>query len=84
MSFNLDLGKQVQEVTFSRKLKKACHPSLRCNNSIIGLLQKLQNILPSPALFALFINLSLDPNWTITMLFNQAHNLSFHQKLESI
>ena len=29
MSFNPDPNKQVQEVIFSRKLKKVCHPPLR-------------------------------------------------------
>ena len=83
MSFNPDPNKQAQEVIFSRKLKKFCHPSLRFNNNVsqassqkhlgltldnrltfdehltnvssrisktIRMLQKLQNILPRPAL----------------------------------
>ena len=29
MSFTPDLNKQAQEVIFSRKLKKVCHPPLR-------------------------------------------------------
>ena len=36
MSFNLDPRKQVQEIIFSRKTKKICHPSLRFNNSIVS------------------------------------------------
>ena len=32
MSFNPDPNKQAQEVIFSRKLKKVCHPPLRFNN----------------------------------------------------
>ena len=85
MSLNLDPNKQAQEVIFSRKPKKVCHPPLLFNNSnnvsqvslkkhlgltldnrltfdghlanvpnkiskTIGLLRKLQNILPRPAL----------------------------------
>ena len=34
MSFNLDLNKQAQEVIFSRKPKKVCHPPLRFNNNV--------------------------------------------------
>ena len=34
MSFNPDPNKQAQEVIFSRKLKKFCHPSLRFNNNV--------------------------------------------------
>ena len=33
-SFNPDPSKQAQEIIFSRKTKKICHPSLRFNNSI--------------------------------------------------
>ena len=33
MSFNPDLNKQAQEVIFSKKLKKVCHPPLRFNNN---------------------------------------------------
>ena len=36
MSFNLDPRKQAQEIIFSRKTKKICHPSLRFNNSIVS------------------------------------------------
>ena len=87
MSFNPDPNKQAQEVIFSRKLKKFCHPSLRFNNNVsqassqkhlgltldnrltfdehltnvsnkisktIGLLRKLQNILPRPALLIIY------------------------------
>ena len=118
MSFNPDLNKQVQEVIFSRKLKKFCHPSLRFNNNnvsqassqkhlgltlgnrltfdehltnvinkiskTIGLLRKLQNILPRPALLTIykcFIRPHLDYG---DIIYDQAYNLSFHQKLESI
>ena len=88
MSFNPDPNKQAQEVIFSRKLKKVCHPPLRFNNNVsqassqkhlgltldnrltfdehltnvsnkisktIGLLRKLQNILPRPALLTIYI-----------------------------
>ena len=36
MSFNPDPSKQAQEIIFSRKTKKICHPSLRFNNSIVS------------------------------------------------
>ena len=117
MSFIPDSNKQAQEVIFSRKLKKFCHPSLRFNNNIsqassqkhlgltldnrltfdehltnvpnkikknIGLLQKLQNILPRAALLTIykcFIRPHLDYG---DIIYDQAYNLSFHQKLESI
>ena len=118
MSFNPDPNKQAQEVIFSRKLKKVCHPPLCFNNNnvsqassqkhlgltldnrltfdehltnvsnkiskTIGLLRKLQNILPRPALLTIykcFIRPHLDYG---DIIYDQAYNLSFHQKLESI
>ena len=116
MSFNPDLNKQAQEVIFSRKLKKVCHPYLRfinvsqassqkhlgltldnrltfyehlknVSNKIIkttGLLRKLQNILPRPALLTIYkclIRPHLDYG---NIVYDQAYNLSFQQKLESI
>ena len=118
MSFNPDPNKQAQEVIFSRKLKKVCHPSLHFNNNnvsqaslqkhlgltlddrltfgehltnvsnkirkTIGLLRKLQNILPRAALLTIykcFITLHLDYG---DIIYDQSFNLSFHQKLESI
>ena len=118
MSFNPDPNKQAQEVIFSRKLKKFCHPSLRFNNNnvsqassqkhlgltldnrltfdehltnvsnkiskTIGLLRKLQNILPRPALLTIykcFIRPHLDYG---DIIYDQAYKVSFHQKLESI
>ena len=50
----------------------------------IGLLRKLQNILPRPALLTIykcFIRPHLDYE---DIIYDQAYNLSFHQKLESI
>ena len=35
MSFNPDPSKQAQEIIFSRKTKKICHPLLCFNNSIV-------------------------------------------------
>ena len=32
MSFNPDLNKQVQELTFSRKITKSSHPQISFNN----------------------------------------------------
>ena len=117
-SFNPDPTKQSQETIFSRKLKKACHPSLFFNNNnvsqassqkhlgltldnwltfdkhltnvsskiskTIGLLWKLQNILPRPALLTIykcFISPHLD---YADIIYDQTDNLSLHQKLESI
>ena len=118
MNFNPDPNKQAQEVIFSRKLKKVCHPPLRVNNNnvsqalsqkhlrltldnrltfdkhstnvsnkrskTIGFLRKLQNILPRSALLTIykcFIRPHLDYG---DIIYDQAFNLSFHQKLESI
>ena len=118
MSFNPDPKKHAQEVIFSRKLKKICHPPLCFKNNkvsqassqkhlglkldnrltfdehlrnvsnktskTIGLLRKLQNILPRPALLTIykcFIRPHLDYG---DIIYDQAYNLSFHQKLESI
>ena len=36
MSFNPDIGKQTQEIIFSRRTKKNSRPSLRFNNSIVS------------------------------------------------
>ena len=50
----------------------------------IGLLRKLQNILPRPALLTIykcFIRPHLDYG---DIIYDQTYNLSFHQKLESI
>ena len=84
MSFNPDPNKEAQEVIFSKKLKKFCHPFLCFNNNVsqassqkhldnrltfdehltnvsnkisktIGLLRKLQNILPRPALLTIYV-----------------------------
>ena len=50
----------------------------------LGLLRKLQNILPRPALLTItkcFVRPHLDYG---DIIYDQAYNLSFHQKLESI
>ena len=50
----------------------------------IGLLRKLQNILPRPALLTIrkcFVRPHLDYG---DIIYEQAYNLSFHRKLESI
>ena len=49
----------------------------------IGLLWKLQNILPRPALLTKYKS-SRRPHLDIDIIYDQAYNLSFHQKLESI
>ena len=118
MSFNPDSRKQIQEVIFSRKLQKTCHPSIYFNkesvkqvpsqkrlgmiidtksnfqehlknmlykvNKTIGLLQKLQNILPCEPLLTIyksFIRPHLDCGDVIC---DQHCNKSFHQKLELV
>ena len=35
MSFHPDLNKQAQEVIFSMKLKKSCHPKVFANNALV-------------------------------------------------
>ena len=35
MSFNPDFSKQVEEVIFSRKIQKTCHPSIHFNNKSV-------------------------------------------------
>ena len=116
MSFSSDPSKQTQEVIFSRKTKKQCHPPVAFNNNnvsetnsqkhlgvvldnrlsfedhlkmilnkvnkTIGLLRKLHNILPRSALLIIyknFIRPHLDYGYII---YEQAYNASFHQKLE--
>ena len=118
MSFNPDPSKQVQEVIFSPKIQKTCHPSIYFNNKsvkqvpsqkhlglildnklnfqehlqnilnkvnkTIGLLRKLQNILPREPLLTIyksFVRPHLDYG---DVIYDQHYNNSFHQKLESI
>ena len=53
-------------------------------NRTMGLIRKFQNLLPRAALITLykaFVRLRLDYG---DILFDQAHNASFHQKLESL
>ena len=49
----------------------------------IGLLRKLQNILPRPALLTIY-KCFIRPHLDYDIIYDQAYNLSFHQKLESI
>ena len=115
MSFNPDPSKQAQEVTFSRKIQKTCHPSIYFNNKsvkqvpsqkhlglildnklnfqehlvnilnkvneTIGLLRKLQSILPHEPLITIyksFVRPHLDYS---NVIYYQHDN---PQKLESI
>ena len=115
--FNPDPTKQAQEVIFSRKLKKVCHPSLFFNNNVsqpssqkhlgltldnwltfdehltnvsskisktIGLLWKLQNILPRPALLTIYKRFISPHLHHGDIIYDQTDNLSLHQKLDSI
>ena len=71
MDNRLTLGKHLTNV--SNKISKTT-----------GLLGKLQNILPRPALLTIrkcFIRPHLDYD---DIIYDQAYNLSFHQKLELI
>ena len=118
MIFNPDLSKQVQEVIFSRKIKKLLHPTLLFNNiplnnslfqkhlgltldiklnfsehiksitkkisKTMGLLRKFQQILPRSTLLTIyktFIRCRLD---YANIIYDQAYNSAFHDKLESI
>ena len=118
MSFTPDPSKQAQELIFSRKIQKTCHPSIYFNdksvkqapsqkhlglildtnlnflehlknilnkiNENIGLLRKLQNILPLESLLTIyksFVRPHLDYG---DVLYHQHYNNSFYQKLESI
>ena len=118
MIFNPDLSKQVQEVIFSRKIKKLLHPTLLFNNiplnnslfqkhlgltldiklnfsehiksitkkisKTMGLLRKFQQILPRSTLLTIyktFVRYRLD---YANIIYDQAYNSAFHDKLESI
>ena len=100
MSFNPDLSKQAQEVIFSRKIQKTCHPSICFNNKSVkqvpsqkqfnkvnkttGLLCKLQKILPREPLLTIY-KLFVGPHLDYgDVIYDQHYNSSFHQKLESI
>ena len=50
----------------------------------IGLLRKLQDILPRPALLTIYICFIRSHLHYGDIIYDQAYNLSFHQKLESI
>ena len=118
MSFNPDPSKQAQEIIFSCKIQKTCHPSIYFNNKsvkqvpsqkhlglildsklnfqehlqnilnkvnkTIGLLRKLQNILPREPLLTIyksFVRPHLDYG---DVIYDQHYNNFFHQKLESL
>ena len=118
MSFNPDPSKQAQEVIFSRKIQKTCHPSIYFNNKsvkqvpsqkhlglildkklnfqehlvnilnkvneTIGLLRKLQSILPREPLITIYKSFARPHLDYGDVIYYQHHNNSFHQKLESI
>ena len=44
MSFNLDLNKQAQEVTFSRKTAKLSHPLIYFNNASVSCVSFQKNL----------------------------------------
>ena len=118
MSFNPNPSKQAQEVIFSRKIQKTCHPTVCFKNKLvkqvpsqkhlglildnklnfqehlknilnkvnktIGLLRKLQSILPREPLLTIyksFVRPHLDYR---DVIYDQHYNNSFRQKLESI
>ena len=118
MSFNPDTSKQAQEVIFSCKIQKTCHPSIYCNNKsvkqvpsqkhlglildnklnfqehlknilnkvnkTIGVLRKLQNILPHEPLLTIYKSF-VRPHLNYgDAIYDQHYNNSFRQKLETI
>ena len=82
--FNHDSSNQAHEVIFIRTIKVTAHPQLFFNNDP-GLLQNLQNTLPRPSslltIYKSFIKPHLDFG---DIIYNQAYNMSFQQKVESI
>ena len=112
MSFNPDPSKQAQEVTFSRKIQKTCHPSIYFNNKsvkqvpsqkhlglildsklnfqehlqnilnkvnkTIGLLRKLQNILPREPLLTIYKSFVRPHPDYGDVIYDQHYNNSFH------
>ena len=53
-------------------------------NKNIGLIRKLQNLLPRTALITLY-KVFVCPHFDYAdILYDRAHNVSFHQKLESL
>ena len=78
--------KNINPLTLDNRLTLEEHLKNVSNkiSKTIGLLRKLQNILPRPTLLTIykcFIRLHLDYG---DIIYDQAYNLSFHQKLESI
>ena len=70
----------VAQVTFEEHLKVITTKV----NKTIGLIRKLQNILPRPALMTIyktFVRPHLDYD---NVIYDEAYNETFHQKLESI
>ena len=53
-------------------------------NKTLGLIRKLQNLLPRTALMTLYKAFVRPPLDYCDILYNQAHNALFHQKLESL
>ena len=118
MSFNPDPSKQAQEVLFSRKIQKTCHPSIYFNNKsvkqvpsqkhlglildkklnfqehlvnilnkvneTIGLLRKLQSILPREPLITIYKSFARPHLDYGDVIYDQNYNNSFHQKLNPI
>ena len=104
MNFNIDSSKQVQEVIFSRKIRKLPHPSLAFNNNnvlqassqkhlsvtldvMLTFDEHLNNVLNKVnktikiTIYKAFVRPHLDYGDT---LFDQTHNGSFPEKLESV
>ena len=83
MSFNPDPKNQAQEVIFSQICKAISHPQLVFNNNnvIQATSQKhLGIILHTRSFYKAFVRPHLD---YCDILYDKAHNASFHQKLES-
>ena len=118
MIFNPDLSKQVQEVIFSRKIKKLLYPTLLFNNiplstslfqehlgltldiklnllehlksittkisKTLDLLCKFQQILSKSSLLTIYKTFIRSQVDYADIIYDQAYNSAFHDKLESI
>ena len=98
MSFNPDLNKQAQEVIFSMKLKKSCHPKVFVNNALvfcanwwdpkfqfhIGIIKKLSKSLPLHSLVTVYKSFMRPHLDYGDIIYVQPNNESFTQKIERI
>ena len=71
-------------VVLDNRLSFEDHLNMAINkvNKTIGLLRKLQNVLPRSALFTIYKSSIRPPLDYVDIMYGQAYNTSFHQKLE--